>query len=141
MKVIVTTSIIVGVFLVACNPNKVEKNDATIESPTVGEPKKAASPSTTSLPDAETLFSQRCVVCHGETGEGNGPGAAAMTPKPRSFSDKEWQANITDEDLKKVIVGGGMAVGKSPLMPGNPDLKDKPEIVEAVVKKVRSYNK
>lgn len=64
-----------------------------------------------------------------------------MDPKPRDYTDAEWQASVTDEELKKVILGGGMAVGKSPLMPGNPDLKNKPELVDALVKKVRGFQK
>jgi hypothetical protein len=38
-----------------------------------------------------------------------------------------------------VIIEGGAAVGKSPLMTPNADLKDKPDVVAALVKKVRSF--
>ena len=34
---------------------------------------------------------------------------------------------------------GGAAVGKSPLMPANPDLSSQPEVVQALVKRVRSF--
>ncbi len=90
---------------------------------------------------ARKYFKQKCVVCHGEEGGGDGPGAAALTPKPRAFSDKEWQKSVDDAYLKKIIVGGGSAVGKSNIMPGNPDLEDadKAEVVTELVKLVRSY--
>ena len=39
------------------------------------------------------------------------------------------------------IIGGGPAVGKSMMMPANPDLKDKPEVVEGLVRIVRSFGK
>ena len=34
---------------------------------------------------------------------------------------------------------GGAAVGKSPIMPASPDLDEKPEVVEGLVKLVRKF--
>src|SRR5687767_6078811 len=31
--------------------------------------------------EAKKLFKARCVVCHGQNGKGDGPGAAALNPK------------------------------------------------------------
>jgi mono/diheme cytochrome c family protein len=31
-------------------------------------------------------FERNCVACHGEKGEGNGPAAAALDPKPRNLA-------------------------------------------------------
>lgn len=42
--------------------------------------------------EAQEIFTKRCVVCHGSQGMGDGPGAAALQPKPRMFSDAAWQA-------------------------------------------------
>lgn len=80
-----------------------------------------------------------CVTCHGATGKGDGPGAAALNPKPRSFADASWQASVTDEHIEKVIVEGGAAVGLSAGMAPNPDLADKPEVVKELRKRVRSF--
>lgn len=91
--------------------------------------------------EAAALYESTCVVCHGKTGAGDGPGAANLDPKPRAFGDAKWQAEAKDEDLKKAIVGGGVAVGKSPIMPGNPTLKDKPEVVDELVKIIRGFKK
>ena len=85
------------------------------------------------------LFADRCGACHGTSGKGDGPGAAALNPKPRNYTDKAWQASVTDEQIKKTIVYGGAAVGKSPNMPSNPDLDSKPEVVEGLVKIVRGF--
>ena len=113
------------------------------EQPKAEASSAAASQAAVKGPDAATeakkLFQGRCVVCHGDHGAGDGPGSAAINPKPRAFSDTEWQKSVTDEHLEKVILSGGAAVGKSPLMPGNPDLKDKPEVLEALVKVVRGF--
>ncbi|MGC4070171.1 MAG: hypothetical protein QM784_37035 [Polyangiaceae bacterium] len=91
--------------------------------------------------EARDVFAKRCVVCHGEHGMGDGPGAAALQPKPRHFSDATWQAATTDEHIAKTIVEGGPAVGLSPGMAANPDLAKKPEVVKELVKIVRSWRK
>ncbi|HVY29892.1 MAG TPA: c-type cytochrome [Polyangiaceae bacterium] len=89
--------------------------------------------------DARQLFRVRCSVCHGETGHGDGPGAAALNPKPRVFADAAWQDATKDEQLRQIIVKGGAAVGKSPGMPSNPDLEQKPDVVLELVKIVRGF--
>lgn len=91
--------------------------------------------------EAEETFSQRCATCHGTDGTGNGPAAANLNPKPRNYSDAQWQSTVTDDDLRKVIVKGGPAVGKSALMPPNPDLDGKPAVVDGLVAKIRSFKK
>ncbi len=58
-----------------------------------------------------------CATCHGPLGAGDGVASAALNPKPRNFSDKTLMAAKTDEHLKKVIQGGGAAVGLSTSMP------------------------
>jgi len=90
---------------------------------------------------AEQIYKGRCVTCHGESGQGDGPGAAALTPKPASFANAEWQQSVTDEHIERIIKFGGAAVGKSPSMPGNPDLKSKDEVVKALRAYVRDLGK
>jgi len=90
--------------------------------------------------EAKTLFQTRCAICHGDHGAGDGPGAAALTPKPRAFADATWQASVADPQLKKTILEGGLAVGKSPGMPPNPDLQGKEEVLDALVKIVRGFS-
>lgn len=89
--------------------------------------------------EARKVFASRCSVCHGNDGTGNGPGAAALNPKPRNYRDAEWQKTVTDEQIKDTILRGGAAVGKSPAMPPNPDLQAKPAVVDALVKHIRSF--
>ena len=108
-----------------------------------------SAPSATSAPvaagdpaaAAKDYFKKTCVVCHGESGEGNGPGSAALDPKPRNFTDAAWQAQVKDDEIRKAIMGGGIAVGKSPVMPANPQLKSKPEVVSELIKIVRGFKK
>ncbi len=99
-----------------------------------------ATTTTASAGGAKEIFAARCTACHGTSGKGDGAAAAALTPKPRDYTSKDWQASVTDAQLKKVIVGGGAAVGKSAAMPPNPDLEGKPEL-DGLVAIVREFGK
>ena len=89
--------------------------------------------------EANKIWNERCVTCHGPDGSGNGPGAAALAVKPRSFRDPAWQASVDNERIKKVMVEGGASVGLNEAMAPNPDLKDKPAVQDELAKKVRSF--
>ncbi|MEJ7730530.1 MAG: urate hydroxylase PuuD [Polyangiaceae bacterium] len=90
---------------------------------------------------ARSIFGERCMPCHGAEGRGDGPSASALNPKPRNYQDEAWQAQATDPGIAKAILEGGAAVGKSPVMPGNPDLKTQPDVVAELVKVVRGFRK
>jgi len=90
-------------------------------------------------PEVRDLFKSRCAVCHGEAGRGDGVSAATLNPKPRNYTDKQWQKQVEDIDIRRIILNGGAGVGKSPLMPPNPDLQQKPEVVDGLVALVRSF--
>ncbi len=87
------------------------------------------------------MFKTVCATCHGESGMGNGPAAASLNPKPRNYTDKTWQASVTDDQIKNTILMGGAAVGKSPAMPAQPQLREKPEVVTELVRIVRAFGK
>ena len=88
--------------------------------------------------EAEKIWAERCTNCHGPRGLGDGQGALILRVKPRALADSGWQASVTDEHIATVIVDGGQSVGLSPDMAANPDLKTKPEVLEALVAYVRS---
>ena len=89
--------------------------------------------------EARKLFNTKCITCHGDHGAGDGPNAATLDPKPRAFGDAKWQDSVSDEQIKKTIVEGGPAVGKSAAMSANPELQDKPDELSALVKIVRDF--
>lgn len=89
--------------------------------------------------EAERHFTTLCVTCHGASGKGDGPAGKALKPAPANFTDPAFQKGRTDEQLAKVILEGGAAVGKSPVMPPNPQYKARPEVIKALVAKVRSF--
>ena len=70
------------------------------------------------------VFTTRCGPCHGVTGRGDGPAAVNLLPKPRDFHDPSWQRTVSDQDIENIIRRGGVSVGKSMLMPANPDFDD-----------------
>jgi mono/diheme cytochrome c family protein len=81
-----------------------------------------------------------CVSCHGNSGKGDGPAAASLNPKPRNHTDGKYMNALTDKYLFDIVKGGGVGVGKSPLMPvWGGQLKD-PEIWD-VVAYIRSLAK
>jgi hypothetical protein len=75
----------------------------------------------------------------GPTGAGDGPSAPALVPHPRNFRDVAWQKAVTDAEIEKAIGEGGAAVGKSPMMPPNADLRTQPGTVQALRMMVRSF--
>ena len=92
-----------------------------------------------SVAEANKIYTERCETCHGKTGKGDGSGAASLDPKPRSFSNPNWQKKTNDDRIKKVIVEGGKPNGLSEAMAPNPDLEGKPEVLAALVKKIRRF--
>jgi len=88
---------------------------------------------------ARSYFAQKCALCHGEQGQGDGPGSVGLNPKPRAFSDPAWQASVTNAQIERIIVQGGTAVGKSPSMPPNPDIEEDPQLVADLRDLVRGF--
>ena len=89
--------------------------------------------------EAQSLFAARCAGCHGLQGRGDGPNGQKLSPRPRDFSDAEWQRSVGDEQLRGIIVRGGRVSGKSGFMPAFPDLEGKRELLDAVVRTVRGF--
>lgn len=131
-----SSSIIVLVLGLAIGCGKGDKSEPSTESATTAPP--ATATSAVAKEKAAAVFSQRCVPCHGTAGKGDGAASASLTPKPRAFGDVDWQKSVTDDHIMKIIKFGGAAVGKSPSMPGNPDLSD-PEVVAALKDVVRGF--
>lgn len=89
--------------------------------------------------EARRTFQTVCSTCHGTDGKGDGPAAAALKVKPRNYTDKAWQTATTDDQIKKIILEGGPAVGKDAAMPPQPQLKDQPEVLSELVKMIRAF--
>ncbi len=66
---------------------------------------------------AVKLYDVYCVQCHGVNRDGNGVNSGTMAVKPRDHTDSKGMGDTPDDTLFKAIKGGGLAVGKSVLMP------------------------
>jgi len=131
--------IVIGAVALGCTPKEEAAPEQEVAPPAAAEVAEVA----VADPKAEAveIYENRCTVCHGKLGKGDGEGSAALDPKPRDFTLAEWQESVTDEHIQKIIVYGGIAVGKSATMPANPDLDAKPEVVKEIVVYVRNLAK
>ena len=68
--------------------------------------------------DAEKVFKFYCAQCHGLTGKGDGPNVTKDFPvSTRNFTNAKEMNKLSDADMKNVILDGGPAASKSPMMP------------------------
>jgi mono/diheme cytochrome c family protein len=52
------------------------------------------------------VYAVRCSPCHGDSGAGDGPAAAAIEPKPRNFKDPGFWRARTRQQLRLVVMNG-----------------------------------
>lgn len=94
-------------------------------------------PSAWAAEDAErgkTVYAKRCAMCHGEEGEGEGPGANRLAPPPRDFSEGQYKFKTTgfddavpnDADLVRMIRDGMPGTA----MPGWADVLSERDIAD-----------
>src|SRR5262249_8371441 len=64
-------------------------------------------------PVGARVYAQRCAVCHGPDGRGNGPAAPSLVPRPRDFTLGLFKYKSTpagqppnDNDLRQVVANG-----------------------------------
>jgi DMSO reductase family type II enzyme heme b subunit len=60
----------------------------------------------------KAVYERKCLLCHGEKGDGNGPSAELLVPRPRDFTKGLFKIRTTankvpsDEDLFRIISDG-----------------------------------
>ena len=59
-----------------------------------------------SIETGKSIYGANCSACHGEHGEGDGPGAAALNPKPRNYKKDGFQYGSSLEEVKRTINEG-----------------------------------
>ncbi len=136
-KMVLGAALAAGALLAAgCS----EKKEAPAQAPAAAAPAAGGEVSAAALQEAQEVFATRCTPCHGPKGAGDGPASAGLTPRPRNLQDKAWQGEVSDDHIEKIIAYGGGAVGRSPAMPPNPDLADKP-VVKGLRQHIRTLAK
>lgn len=88
-----------------------------------------------SLAVGERVVKERCELCHGASGKGDGPGGAALNPKPRDWTEHGYMEARTDDELYEVIYNGK---GSMPAW-GKTGILTEAEIRSAILK-VRTYD-
>jgi mono/diheme cytochrome c family protein len=58
------------------------------------------------LQKGEDAYLTYCAACHGEKGDGNGPSAASLTPRPRNFRADAFKAGTTPDQLFHTVSAG-----------------------------------
>ena len=99
------------------------------------------------MADGQALYnSSGCGTCHGPAGKGDGPAAAAMNPKPRSFESGEFIYDTdgdgvkgSDTDLLNILKNGSAKYGGSPTMPGRADIPEAD--LKAIIAYIRTLQK
>ena len=59
-----------------------------------------------SIESGHTIYAERCLDCHGDTGDGNGPLAGLVRGEPANLIDNVWDTGDEDGDLLRVIRDG-----------------------------------
>ena len=61
----------------------------------------------------KVIYEKKCALCHGEKGDGNGPSASLLDPRPRDFTKGKYKIRTsasgrlpTDADLFRIISEG-----------------------------------
>ena len=80
------------------------------------EPWKSKEFETASVDRGKVLYKEYCAQCHGATGNGDGPAASGLEPKPAIHAKIAFD-KLPPDYLYNVINHGGRSVGKSPTMP------------------------
>jgi DMSO reductase family type II enzyme heme b subunit len=96
---------------------------SSAEAQQVGEPAQG-----------RATYEKKCILCHGEKGDGNGPAASLLDPRPRDFTKAKYKIRTTpsgqapaDADLMQVI-SEGMPGTSMPAWKGLSE-KDRRELV------------
>jgi high-affinity iron transporter len=66
------------------------------------------------LREGSALFAQNCAACHGPTGNGDGPAAAALKPRPANFHSDDVMASLTPFKAFNVIRFGVRGTAMAP---------------------------
>lgn len=114
------------------NPPELWQPDPTVYADLTWPPGADLPPAT---PIGERVFAERCAVCHGPDGRGNGPAAPSLTPHPRNFTQGQFKYKSTpadkppsDADLIRVVTHGLQASA----MPYFKDILSETEIREVI---------
>jgi mono/diheme cytochrome c family protein len=57
--------------------------------------------------EGKTLYEEKCMICHGQDGRGDGPAALALNPRPKDFDRPEfWNQKGLDQIITNQVKNG-----------------------------------
>lgn len=86
-KLIKYISVIGILLLFTTQCNKKKKTDESIET-------------------GKNIYEANCSACHGVNGEGDGPSAASLNPKPRNYKKDGFKYGSSLEEVRRTIIEG-----------------------------------
>jgi mono/diheme cytochrome c family protein len=75
-------------------------------------------PSPTIAVDGKQIYTDKCLPCHGEKGDGNGAMAVAFNPPPASFIDSKFWQNDVEKKITNAVTNGKGVMIPVDLKPG-----------------------
>ena len=103
--------------------------DGPLSIPNMGAPENPVSADEVSLVRGRELFAINCQMCHGESGQGNGPIAASIVNKPANLTLDVTQSK-SDGSLFLTISNG--VLGRMPPMNENLTIRDRWDLVNFI---------
>jgi mono/diheme cytochrome c family protein len=85
-------------------------------------------PNASMAQDGKAIFTDKCMPCHGEKGDGKGPMSSTFDPKPGNFSDPK----VSGGDFSKKVADS-VTKGKNQMVPVNL----KPDEIKAVTEYIK----
>jgi mono/diheme cytochrome c family protein len=58
------------------------------------------------LAEGKSLYAAKCQICHGANGQGDGPAAAALNPRPADFTNPAFWQNNAEEKIRRTVTSG-----------------------------------
>lgn len=133
IAVLIASAAFMNAMMVGCGGSQSSstENQTSSGTGTGTETPPAPTGGTPVVASGAEIYAQRCALCHGAEGKGDGPASAGLNPKPRNHTDGSYMNAQTDEQLLTVIREGKGA------MPAWKSVMSEEEI-HAVLKHVRT---
>lgn len=90
---------------------------AAVPAPYAGMKSPLAEGDQAAIDAGKKIFAENCATCHGETGHGDGPAAAALDPKARNLTEPGYISALGDDRLMWRISEGGPSGPPNSAMP------------------------
>ena len=117
--------------LPAAAPDAATAPAATTAPDAAAAPEAAAAPAAAATPtasaaDGAKVYQTYCTTCHGPKGQGDGPAAAGLNPKPADFATRSFKYDVNGDgikgeidDIKAIVHDGAAKHGGSPMTPAD----------------------